>query len=218
MARLVLLLILFASPALAQDVVPTLEQLRPTYPTPMSKAQLAEMLNRAAAQHPGWGMLRKDYGNNCPTPYPGVSISCDWLVFGPTRWGYDVLSDQEGAARIVRSDGEALAAGTEVVAAWGVAAPPPPPPQPAPQPAPAPVDLTPILTSLDAHAARLLDAGVVRDAALAAQLQELSALLAQHDAEPPFWVARFLKDGKTWVGLAGVLAGYFGRRATAGAK
>ena len=183
--------------AAAQDVAPILEGLRPTYPTPMTKAHLSDMLNRAASQRPGWGMLRKDAGNNCPTPYPGISISCDWMVYGPTRWGYDILSDQENAARVVRGDGEALGAGMEIVYPWPTEAPPtppvvvPPPPVVVPPPVqppvvvpPVAVDLAPVLERLDA---------------LAAQLVAHDERLQRHDESPSYFTKIF---GNRYVQMA----------------
>ena len=204
MKRLVLAFVLIASPALAQDVAPALESLRPTYPTPMSKAQLSDLLNRAASQKPGWGMLRKDSGNNCPTPYPGISISCDWMVYGPTRWGYDILRDQESAASVVRGDGEALSAGQEIVYPWPteaaplppVVTPPPsvvtPPPPIVTLPA-APLDFAPVLTRLDT---------------LMAELTAHDERLKQHNASPSYFTKIFgsrytqmiLAGVGTWLG------------------
>lgn len=128
-------------PAFAQEPpIATLEKYRALYPTPMSKAQLSEMLSRTAAEHPGWALLRKDAGNNCPTP-SGVMASCDWLVYVPTRWGFDVLEDSDTLARPRATKDGQLAPNDEVVLPWAVAgAPPPPPPPPDPvepkQPAP----------------------------------------------------------------------------------
>ena len=210
MKRLVLLFVFLAAPALAQDVVPDLRTARAAYPTPMSKAQLSELLNRVAAQHPGWGLLRKDSGNNCPTPYPGVSVSCDWMVYAPTRWGYDILSDQEGAARVVESGGEALAAGADIVYPWPTTPPDPPPAVPPPPvivpPVPLPVlDLEPVL--------RRLEAMHIAQDALRLQLQALDDRVKAHDEETPGWVTRRIKDAKTYVAVAAGLVGYFARGA-----
>ena len=208
MKRLVLVFVLFASPAIAQDVAPVLESLRPTYPTPMSKAQLSDLLNRAASQRPGWGMLRKDHGNNCPTPYPGISISCDWMVYGPTRWGYDILRDQESAASVVYSDGDALGAGAEVVYPWPTEAPPTPPappvvtppapPPPVVVPPPVQTDLTPMIERLDA---------------LAVQIAAVDARLEKHDADPS-WVRKFFTNSNTYVAIAGVIGGFLANGAS----
>lgn len=124
------MLLAFASSASAQDVLPTLLELRPLYPTPMSKPQLSELLNRAALAHPGWRMLRKDSGNNCPTPNPAVHISCDWM-FSPEGWGFDVIRDQEGVAAPGKFGDGPLQAGQELVVPWGAdTSTPPSPSQP----------------------------------------------------------------------------------------
>jgi hypothetical protein len=89
-----LALVVWATPALAQaNLQSALEAIRPSYPTPMSPAQLAEMLNRVAWDHraEGWGLLAKPSGNNCPMAN-GVLISCDFLVYQPTAQGWDVLT------------------------------------------------------------------------------------------------------------------------------
>lgn len=146
---LVCTFLLWTTPIWAQDVIPTLKQARTLYPARPSKAQVSEMLNRAAAEHPGWGMLRKDAGNNCPTPYPGVAISCDWMVYAPTRWGYDLIIDSDGVAGIVDSSGgESLSAGMEIVYPWPVTSPTPTP-GPTPPPTPTPnTDLSAVLQGL----------------------------------------------------------------------
>jgi FG-GAP-like repeat len=91
---------LVASPVLAQtSLLPTLQQIRPEYPTPMSPAQLAEYLNRVAWIHraEGWGLLKKTAGNRCPAPQ-GVDVACDILVYAPTSWHFDVIIDAGGAS------------------------------------------------------------------------------------------------------------------------
>ena len=107
----------FSTVSSAQEVVPTLRELRPLYPTPMSKSQVSELLNKAAQRHPGWAMLRKEHGNNCPTP-SGKKISCDWLINYTSQWGYDVLRDSDGVAIPQESGGAAIAPGTELVLPW----------------------------------------------------------------------------------------------------
>jgi hypothetical protein len=95
-----LTVILCAAPALAQtSLLPTLQQIRPEYPTPMSPAQLAEYLNRVAWEHraEGWGLLKKTAGNRCPAPQ-GVDVACDILVYAPTAWHFDVIGDAGGAS------------------------------------------------------------------------------------------------------------------------
>lgn len=96
---------------------------RALYPTPMKPAQTCEMLSRAIVNHPGWALLRKDGGNNCPTPYPGIGVSSDWIIDVVSGWGYDVLRDQEGVGALVWSDGVPNGAGITTVPAWPVGAP-----------------------------------------------------------------------------------------------
>lgn len=81
------------------SLLPTLQSVRPRFPTPMSPAQLGEFLNTVAWQHraDGWGLLRKDGGNNCPSPAT-VLVSCDFLVHAPTATGFDVLIASETEA------------------------------------------------------------------------------------------------------------------------
>jgi hypothetical protein len=95
-----LMLALWALPALAQtSLLPTLERIRPEYPTPMSPAQHGEYLNRVAWEHraEGWGLLRKDYGNRCPAPQ-GVEVACDILIHAPSGLHFDVIIDALGAS------------------------------------------------------------------------------------------------------------------------
>ena len=104
----VMLSVFFATSATAQPVVsllPTVQQIRAEYPTPMSPAQVGELLNRVAWQHraEGWGLLKKTGGNRCPAPQ-GVEISCDILIHAPTVRHFDVLSDVEHGATPVWND------------------------------------------------------------------------------------------------------------------
>lgn len=202
-----LIALLLTAPAVAQDVAPTLEALRASYPTPMTKAQLSDMLNRAASSRPGWGMLRKDSGNNCPTPYPGISISCDWMVYGPTRWGYDILSDQENRANVVRGDGEALGAGAEVVYPWPTEAPPVQPPVVVPPTAPIPPSGPPAidLSSLAKYdqLERVYADLAARAQLLSTQLQALDVKLTRHDEEP-MWVTKFLGNRYAQIVMTGL--------------
>lgn len=106
-----------------QPIRDSLVASRALYPTPMKPAQTCEMLSRAIVNHPGWALLRKDGGNNCPTPYPGIGVSSDWIIDVVSGWGYDVLRDQEGVGALVWSDGVPNGAGITTVPAWPVGAP-----------------------------------------------------------------------------------------------
>jgi hypothetical protein len=81
------------------SLLPTLERIRPEYPTPMSPAQHGEYLNRVAWEHraEGWGLLRKTAGNRCPAPH-GVEVACDILIHAPSIRHFDVLIDAGGAS------------------------------------------------------------------------------------------------------------------------
>ncbi len=104
---IVLTILSWSSPLMAQDLLPTLQRIRAEYPTPMSPAQIGEYLNRVAWEHcmEGWGLLRKDAGSRCPAPQ-GVSISCDILIGGPGNppHHFDVLIDAGGASIPTWSD------------------------------------------------------------------------------------------------------------------
>lgn len=120
----------------AQDspVLSTLQRLRAEYPTPMSQAQQAELLNRAAWAHRqgGWGLLRKDAGNRCPTP-AAVFVACDILVHAPSLRHFDVLADTEGEGRPVWRDAGPID-GARFIAPWAPPDAPSGPPAPPPGP------------------------------------------------------------------------------------
>src|SRR6266513_363895 len=87
--------LLWAAPVLAQtSLLPTLERFRADYPPVMSEPQKAELLNRVAWEHrsEGWGLLKKTGGSRCPA-LQGVDVACDILVYAPSSWHFDVLSD-----------------------------------------------------------------------------------------------------------------------------
>ncbi len=97
---IVLIVSLAAVPALAfaqTSLLPTLQRIRPEYPTPWANAaQVGEFLNRVAWEHraEGWGLLRKTGGTRCPAPHGGgIEISCDILIHQPSQLHFDVLID-----------------------------------------------------------------------------------------------------------------------------
>lgn len=148
-AAATLILLLFAAPVSAQSLLGELQVLRQEFPTPMSKAQLGELLTRTVARAPfEFVLLRKLAGNNCPAM--GTLVSCDYIIHAASGQGYDVLQDQEGLAVPTWNVGDHFTPASYV---WVGASPPPPAPGPTPTPGPTPsppVDLSPVLTALDA--------------------------------------------------------------------
>jgi hypothetical protein len=61
----------------------------------LNQEQAGLLLTRTAwrLRSEGFGLLRKDSGNNCPIPNSDIRISCDWLIHQPTGKGCDVLGD-----------------------------------------------------------------------------------------------------------------------------
>jgi hypothetical protein len=133
--------------AVTTSLLPTLQELRPLFPTPMTPDQLSALLNQTVRQHPGWALLRKESGNNCPTP-SGKRISCDWIVNIAERWGYDVLIARETVAIPTWGGGAALSPESEIVLPWDdqIPTPPLPPNPPAPLPS---LDLAPLHAKID---------------------------------------------------------------------
>ena len=88
---------------LPENVFNTLVSIRPNYPTPLLDGG-ARLLNEVAWIHrnEGWGLERKDGGNNCPQPQTGIPCGCD--ILRTEFWGYDVLGDAEGAAIPLRAN------------------------------------------------------------------------------------------------------------------
>lgn len=164
------------TPAQRDALLGTLRTLRATYPTPMSEAQLGEMMNRAAWTHrvDGWQLLQKAT-NACPVAALGTTIWCDGLIHAPSVRHYDLIVDREGAARIDWQDvGPCVISPTSGCSMDRARAPvdpglPPPDPGPTPQPPP---DLSAILQRL-----------TQLEATLAATRQDLSALRTQHAAD-----------------------------------
>lgn len=82
---------------LPENVFNTLEAVRPKYPTPLVDGG-ARLLNEVAWIHrnEGWGLERKDSGNNCPQTDTGVRCGCDILRLQNS--GYDCLLNSENEA------------------------------------------------------------------------------------------------------------------------
>lgn len=70
-----------------------LAALRAQYGPTLTQAQAGEMMGRLAfkLRGEGFGLLRKDGGNNCPVNGLSVRVSCDWILHAPTNTGCDVL-------------------------------------------------------------------------------------------------------------------------------
>ncbi len=112
---------------------------RAKYPTPMSAAQQAAVVNEVAWKHraEGWGLLSKPSGNHCPQPATGTPVSCDFLVFkvGSNLVGFDVLVGAEDAGiptwdgpQSGLDPGRFVAPVEPVDGGRGPVDPPPPPP------------------------------------------------------------------------------------------
>jgi len=138
-ALVLVALALLAAPAFAQsNLLGDLQAARGKYPTPMSAAQQAALLNEVAAKHKaeGWGLLAKPSGNNCPQPTTGILVSCDWLVHLPSGTGVDALrgSETEGTPQwgglepFDKSRFVAPVAPADQPGGGGTIDPPPPPP------------------------------------------------------------------------------------------
>lgn len=77
------------------SLLPTLEELRLNYPTPIMKSQLGQLLNEVAWKHRslGWGLAAKSVGEYTTQPHTGTKVSRDLLIHQPTQLMYDVLQD-----------------------------------------------------------------------------------------------------------------------------
>lgn len=184
--------LLMTAPVFAQpSLLGTLQAGRAQYPTPMAKAQLGELLTRVASSAPGWVLLAKPAGNNCPTPM-AVFVACDILIYAPSGQGYDVFIDQEGAAIPAWQTSDHFSADRFVaVPAVPIQTPAPVPvpvsiPSPGPPSAPSPgIDLS-------------------------AALQRLSDQAAQYHAEEmqainhPGWFTTVFGNKYVQMGLAGI--------------
>ena len=125
----------------APNVLATVQRLRAEYPTPMSRDQIGELLNRVAWEHrfEGWGLLRKGGGTRCPAPQ-GVDVSCDILIHAPSVRHFDVLGDVDGAATPTWRDvGPCVLGPSSGCEMARFLAPGPPSGQPVPEPQPVPV-------------------------------------------------------------------------------
>jgi hypothetical protein len=96
-------LFLLMLPAVAAAQIPNhaadLAALRAQYPASMNGDQTGELMGRLAfkLRGEGFGLLRKDAGNNCAVKGLPVRVSCDWILYQPTRKGCDILGDAGGS-------------------------------------------------------------------------------------------------------------------------
>lgn len=191
---------------------------RAQYPTPMSPAQLGELVNRLAWLHrsEGWGLLKKPEGNHCPLA--GQWIACDILTHAPSGTHWDVLSDQEDAATPTFNPKGPIES-SRILAPVDPGGTNPPPP-----PTPAPPQVDEVLARLresraedSAQQERIYADVVNRFNALSAEHREQAISLARIEVklrdidERPAWFERIVKN--RYVQMAGAIAlTYFGEK------
>lgn len=209
--RLMVAMVLVPSLAMAQvqPVIESMRAVRSIYPTPMSKAQVSEMLSRTIVNFPTFRLLRKTGGNVCPTPTPGVTISCDWIVDVTSGHGWDVLRDVETLAEVgIHGDGP-LTPGAEVVMPWAVVTTPQEPQQPQ-QPSQGVVDYDRIRVLVGAEVAPILTylANMQdNDAAIRGDIAKVSEQVRVHDEKTNVLIAA-LKNAKTYLVAGSGLLGW----------
>ena len=212
---IVLVALLVAAPVSAQpSLLGDVQAERAKYGD-MTTAQVAALLNAVAARNPGWGLLSKPQGFNCPAPQGPVA--CDILVYGPTGTHFDVLIDAEGDARPTWDNKGPIDMSRFIAPVGGSVPSPVPVPTPAYPPA---VDLSGVVsrlavlesgqTALYQQAERIYADLVARQQALAQQIAAVDARLERHDAEPG-WLTKMFKSGKTYAVIAGLVGGYLTR-------
>jgi len=71
---------------------------RAKYGADLGKAEAGALLNAVALKNKalGFGLLRKDSGNNCPVAGLAVRVSCDWIVNINSGTGCDMLTEGPG--------------------------------------------------------------------------------------------------------------------------
>lgn len=201
--------VFYTGGAFAQEsLLPQLQQFRADYPTPMSPAQIGDLLTRTAQSRPGWVLLSKPSGFNCPAN--GKLISCDYLIDAASGQGFDVLQDADGAAVPTWNRGDTFTADRYVYVTASAL-----PPIVLP-PAPPALD---VKRELDA----LIELGASFEAKLAALDAKLSAIQQQQgtdradvlalvkelsttvEAQKPSQTSNWIKN--VAIGLATLLAG-----------
>lgn len=206
-----------AQPSLLGDV----QAERARYGPEMTQAQVAALLNAVAARNPGWGLLAKPQGFNCPAVQGPVA--CDILVWAPGGLHFDVLIDAEGGARPTWDNKGPIDMARFIAPVGAGGEPPTPVPPSGPPPMPPAVDLTGLYqrlvdiqaqqTALAAQAERIYADLAARDDRAARQLDAHDERLRKHDDEPPGWLARRLRSGSTYAVIGSALAAWFGRDA-----
>ncbi len=167
-----------------QDLI----NLRAQYGATLNQAQAGEMMGRLAfkLRGEGFGLLRKDGGNNCPVNGLSVRVSCDWILHAPTNTGCDVLgsgpdADNAGPSNPSWCDGDPSPDPSKFVA---VTTDPGFSGGTTPTPTPAGPDLSPRIAALEARIAVLERVLGETDARLTGEIDTLVKEIDKIEAAP----------------------------------
>jgi len=158
---------------------------RTHYPTPMSAAQQAAVINDVAWKHraEGWGLLSKPSGNNCPQPVSGAPVACDILFHLPSGHHFDVLGDTGGAGTPQWGDAGEMDRNRFIVPVDPGDGNPPPPPPPPP--------------ATDAATADLQSQQLLAMVQILNRLDELQQAMAKQSDAQTAALSQAIKDLKT---------------------